>query len=286
MRRRLGLLLALAIGCGPSIPEHNGYKRGIQRPWTKAKRLELEEGEAEVDDIVSYPKRMRARWYAIDVPEFGELALKLTYSSTALAERRGLDLAFEVFDEGYTLLVRADRSEDDAGDESKSRTLYELDPGRYFVHVYLQRRLDAAEFTLSAKFASARKEYESNFPARVAYLPILPAVPATDDTPVAEPVRKKCEGCKKTPEPPPEVAVRARIAEATVSGAGTRIKINKGSSAGIQQGWKGSVITSGGARIPDGSFTVEKVSETESYASVRATKDAVNSAKYVRLRPP
>jgi hypothetical protein len=284
------LLVAISLAawaCGPAIPEHAGYKRGLTKPWTRAKTLELDEAlETEVDDTISYPRRQRARWYAVDLPEYGEIEVKLTYSSLTLGENKELDVAFEVLNEQYVVLTRADADEEDAGEESKGRTLYELEAGRYFIHIYAQERLDAAEFTLRVQFKPAVAQYESDFPARVGYIPILPAVPPVDDAPM--PVVKKCTGskCKKRKPEPVDTAVRARIAEATVSGAGTRIKINKGAMAGIAAGWKGSVITSAGARIPDGSFTVDRVSDNEAFASVKATKDAVNSAKYVRLRPP
>lgn len=288
------VLVSVASACGPSIPGHAGYRASDRKPWTKAKVLELDDSqEAEVDDIVQYAKRQRARWYAVDLPEFGELEVKLTSSPLALSDSKDkeVDLAFEVLDERYTVLIRADADEEDAGDESKTRTLYELEAGRYYLHVYLQRRLDAAEFSLQVAFTSAKKEFESTFPTRVAYTPVLPAVSPIDDAPVAAapPPRKPCKGdrCKKPPKPPPpETAVRARIAGISASGSGTRLKINKGANAGIKAGWKGSVITQSGASVEGGSFTVDKVTETESFASVRATPDSVTSAKYVRLRPP
>ena len=291
--RMLRVLLISAVAasaCGPAIPEHNGEKSATATPWRKAKLLELDESfEAEVDDTVDYRNRKRARWYAVETPAYGELQVKLTASPLVLGEARDIDLAFEVLDSNFNVLTRADAEEDDAGEENKDRTLYELNEGRYFIHVYVQQRIDAAEFTVRVQFKAENKQYESNFPARVAYVPILAAVPPVDDAPVAQPPRKKCRGSKcrkREPKVADKPAVRARISGITASGSGTQIKINKGSSAGVKEGWKGSVITRSGSSIAGGGFTVKRVSSSESYATVKATPDAVTSAKYVRLRPP
>lgn len=292
MLRLLFISVLLVGACGPAIPEHNGYKNNQVKPWRKAKVLELDESnEAEIDESVDYRKRKRAKWYAVDTPDFGELQVKMTYSPLLLGEVRDFDLAFEVLNSNFTVITRADVEEDDAGEEKKERTLYELEAGRYYIHVYAEQRIDAAEYTLRLTFKSAKKEYESNFPATVAYVPTLPAVPPVDDAPIAPPPKKKCRGkkCRKhTPKPPttPTKSVGARISGITASGSGTRIKINKGSAAGVEKGWKGNVVTKGGSRIAGGGFTVTSVSSNESYATVKATPDAVTSAKYVRLRPP
>lgn len=292
MLRLLLIGAFVASACGPAIPEHNGYKSSKVKPWRKAKVLELDESfEAEVDETVNYRKRKRAKWYAVDTPEFGELQVKMTASPLSLGEVRDFDLAFEVLDSNFNVLTRADAEEDDAGEEKKDRTLYELDGGRYFIHVYTQERIDSAEYTLRLQFTPEKKEYESNFPAKVAYVQTLPAVPPVDDAPMRPPPKKKCRGRKCKKRPPrvvdkPTTSVSARISGITASGSGTRIKINKGSSAGVQKGWRGSVTNKGGKRIAGGGFTVSKVSSNESYATVKATPDAVTSAKYVRLRPP
>lgn len=310
MSRRVvsaGLAVAFAAACGGAdIPEHNGYKSAKSRPWQRPTVLELDDAlEAEVDDSVSYPKRQRARWFAIDLPTHGELEVQVTV--VGLVEDREVDLAFEVLDEGYQTLAQANRDEDDAGDEQKSRTVKGIAPGRYYIHVYAERRLDEADFTLQVAFRGGlggggpSDEGSPNFPASVSYITALPDVPAVDDAPAAPPpepapVVKKCKGsrCKKKPEPrptaepqPQQKAIRARIAGiVSVTSGGTLIRIDRGSQQGIKVGWKGSVVTSAGAAIPSGSFEVSKVSQGESFGTVRATADSVTAAKYVRLRPP
>lgn len=288
------VIAAALVGCGPRAPAHDGYRSAGFKPWQKPQVLELDDlGEVEVDDTVSYPKQRRARWFAVDLPAFGELEVRLTYAPLILGGTGELDLAFEVLNENYTVLMRADAGEDDAGDDKKSRTLYELDAGRYYVHVYTQARLDEAEFNLRLAFQRAAREHDSNFPAEVAFVRTLPAVPPVDDAPA--PVARPCRGagCKK-PRPPRErpntdstaQAMRGRIAGITATASGTQIRIDRGSSAGVEVGWRGNVITSAGSAIPDGGFRVTRVTASESYGAVKATADAVTSARFVRLRPP
>jgi hypothetical protein len=284
---------ALAACGGPDVPAHSGYKSTKLKPWRNPAVLQLDEGgEAEVDDAVNYPKRNRARWYAIDLPAGGELEVQVSVAS--LSDDRDVDLAFEVLNEGYELLVSADRDEDDAGDDQKTRTLKELPAGRYYIHVYAQRRLDEADFTLQVAYRpGAAAVQESNFPAAVAFVGALPDVPAVDDSPAPRPPPpKKCKGskCKKRPppeEPPAVKAMRARVAGIVkVTAGGTQIRIDRGSQQGIGVGWKGTVVTREGAAIPGGSFDVSRVTSAESFGTVKATADAVTQAKYVRLRPP
>src|SRR4029078_9033423 len=128
----------LAACGGTDVPTHNGYKSPKATPWRKPTVLQLDDqGEGEVDDSVSYPKRLRARWFAVDLPTGGQLEVQM---QTEPQGDRDVDLAFEVLNEGYEVIVRGDRDEEDAGEETKSRALKGLPPGRYYVHVYAQRR--------------------------------------------------------------------------------------------------------------------------------------------------
>lgn len=289
----LALWVAISACGGPDVPAHSGYKSPKATPWRKPTVLVLDDqGEAEVDDSVSYPKRQRARWFAVDMPAAGELEVQVQVA--ALSSDREVDLAFEVLNEGYEVLARADRDEEDAGEEQKIRSLKKLPAGRYYVHVYAQRRLDEADFTLGVTWRPGVAPREaSNFPRSVAFIGALPDVPAVDDAPAGPPPRKPCKGskCKKRPppeEPEPQVkALRARVAGIVSSSAGgTQIRIDRGSQQGVAVGWKGTVETKDGKGIPGGSFEVSRVTAAESFGTVKATADAVTQAKYVRLRPP
>jgi hypothetical protein len=289
-------LLAVALvtsACGgPDVPEHNGYKSPKVRPWRSPTVLQLDDSfEVEVDDAISYPKRARARWYALDLPGFGELDVQVAVPE--LSEDRNVDLALEVLDDGYRVIARADRDEEDAGDEQKIRKLRRLRPGRYYIHIYAQRRMDETEYTLELKFRPRATTEKSNFPATVAFIGALPDVPLEDDAPAPPPVVKKCKGsrCKKRVakvDPPPSSpkAIRARIAGIVDSGKGVQIRINQGANQGVEVGWKGMVVSRDGKAIPGGAFEVSRVSPGESFATVRASASSVTSAKYVRLQPP
>lgn len=299
-RARMARCWTALVGCagllaacgGPDAPAHGGYKTPKVRPWRNPTVILLDDSlEAEVDDTVSYPKRQRARWFAVDVPSFGSLEVQVTVAE--LSDDRDLDLAFEVMDEGFRVIAKADREEDDTGEEQKVRNLKQLPPGRVYVHVYAQRRLDEADFTLQLKFRPQAGTEPTNFPASVAFIGALPDVPLRDDAPEPAPVVKKCKGsrCKKRvpkveeAQPPPR-SIRARIAGIVESGKGVQIRINQGASQGIEVGWKGTVVSRDGKPIMGGQFEISRVSPGESFAIVRATKDSVTSAKYVRLRPP
>jgi hypothetical protein len=286
-------LPAASLGCGgPDYPTHNGYKSAKARPWRSPTVILLDDSlEAEVDDSVSYPKRLRSHWYAVDLPASGELQVQLMMSE--VSGDRDVDLAFEVLDEGYRVLAKADREEEDAGEEQRLRTAKGLAAGRHYIHVYAPRRRDESDFTLQLVFRPRAVDRPSNFPATVAYIDPLPNVPAQDDGPPA-PVARKCRGsrCKKhvpkveVAEQTPARSIRARIAGIVESGSSVQIRINQGSNQGIEVGWKGTVVSRDGKPIPGGSFEISKVSQGESFGTVRARADSVTSAKYVRLSPP
>ena len=276
------------------MPAHNGYKSAKARPWRSPTVLKLDDSyETEVDDAVSYAKRQRARWYAVDLPGPGEIEVQLTLAE--LSEDRDVDLGLEVLDEGYRVIAKADREEDDAGDDQKSRTVKGLAPGRYYLHVYAPRRLDASDYTLQLVYRPRASTSPSNFPGSVAFIGALPDVPLQDDAPPPAPVVKKCKGsrCKKRvarvkvedSQPPPK-SVRARIAGIIESGKGVQIRINQGASQGIAVGWKGTVVSRDGKPIPGGSFEISRVSPGESFGTVRANVASITSAKYVKLAPP
>jgi hypothetical protein len=311
-RTIMAVLLGLIAACGAKIPEHDGYRTAKAEVWETPQKLELDdELEAEVDSELSYAKRQRARWFALELPRAGELDLSLTFAPLGevvneLDEDDPFDVGFEVYDDHYRVLVRADKGEDDAGERKKRRTLYELPRGKYFIHVYLQRRLDEVEYSLRLQFRAGEVDIAStDFPKLVAFVDPLPAIPEVDDAPRPEP---RCRGrnCgKPTPrprdpdrtDPEPEqepksqvVAVpaggmRARITGVRATGEGTRITINRGTAHGVAKGWRGRIVTKDSKSIPDGSFTIDSVKAQESTATVRPTPDAVTSAANAIIQP-
>ncbi|WP_199350849.1 hypothetical protein [Haliangium ochraceum] len=307
-----------AAGCSKNIPTHDGYRTADAEGWNKPEVLELDsDREAEIDSELSYPKRRRARWFAVDLSRPGELEVMLSYAALSAIqadeepeedEDDPFDLAFEVYDASYRMLTRADNREDDVGERRKRRTLYELPAGRYLIHVYLQRRLDEVEYTLRVQHrlgefvASA-----SDFPKTVAFYPDLPAVPKTDDAPRPEPPRCRGRRCRGKPNRPsnrpkprnntpapsgdgqvvavPDGGMRARIIGIRAAGGGTRITINRGSAHGVAKGWRGQVVTAKSKSIANGSFTLDSVKAQESYATVRASSDTVSNAARAIIQP-
>lgn len=306
------VLLGLIAACGAKIPEHDGYRTAKAEGWETPQKLDLDDDlEAEVDSELSYAKRQRARWFVLTLPRAGELDLSLSFAPLGevvneLDEDDPFDLAFEVYDDHYRLLTRADRNEDDAGERKKRRTLYELARGKYFIHVFLQRRLDEVEYSLRLQFRRADIDVAStDFPKMVAFVDDLPAIPQVDDAPRPAP---RCRGrncgkptprprdpdrSKPTPEPDraagvvavPAGGMRARITGVRATGSGTRITINRGTAHGVAKGWRGRMVTRDSKSIPDGSFTIDSVKAQESTATVRTTPDAATSAANAIIQP-
>jgi hypothetical protein len=306
-------LLGLVAACGAKIPEHDGYRTAKAEVWATPQKIELDDDfEAEVDSELSYPKRQRARWLVLNLPRAGEIDLSLTYAPLGevvneLDEDDPFDVGFEVYDDHFRVLTRADRSEDDAGERKKRRTLYELPRGKYYIHVFLQRRLDEVEYSLRLQLRPAEVDIAStDFPKMVAFLDPLPAVPEVDDAPRPEPCRgRKCGGNGKKPpkpesdrtEPEPQPAggsevvavpsggLRARITGVRAAGGGTRITINRGTAHGVAKGWRGRIVTKDSKSIPNGSFVLDTVKAQESEATVQTTPDAATSAAHAIIQP-
>ncbi|GAB4512703.1 MAG: hypothetical protein Tsb0020_30800 [Haliangiales bacterium] len=306
-------LSCLLPACGgPQVPDHDGYRQGVDEPWSSPETLEFnDDREAEVDGELSYPRRRRARWFELTLPGDGEIEVKLSYYPLGALDGtepdesgrdEPLDLAFEVYDGERRMLVRADNSEDDAGERKKRRTLYELPAGRYLVHLYTQSRLDEVEFTLRVSYRRIGELVSaSDFPKTVAFMPTLPQIPTVDDSPPEahrsagrsdppprrprNPRRSRPQPPDKEPEAVAEDGMRARIIGIRAGDSGTRITINRGSAHGVVKGWSGRVVSRSGKGISDGGFKITQVKAQESYATVRATPDAVTAAANVIIKP-
>ncbi len=324
-----------SLGCGgPQIPKGDGYRAKDRKGWKRAKKIEFDEaGEAEVEGSLSYPRRHRARWYRCQLPGDGELTVKMDVFP--IGEREDVAFGFEVLDANYNVINRVEPSsaeedeedeviDEDADELQWTRTLYDLAAGKYYLHLYLNGRLDAADYDLQLKYAAGTLEHQSNFPAEVPFLDPLPIVPALDDSPGIDcgkcscrrdrRCRAECSKCKKGKRPhrtscsrcdcstscasrctrkcgkaepaSPATAVRARITRPVASGSGTRITMNRGSANGVAVGWKGQVVDKKGKPIDNGRFTVTEVRTRESVGTVGASIDAVIAAGRVRLTPP
>lgn len=324
------LSLGLGTGCGPKVPTHTGYK--TKAPWKKAKPLTLDEKmSATSKGELDYADYKRAKWLTLEVPD-GNLTVNLEFTPTDAAE--DATVAMEILDSSFNVisqdedapLVPAEDEEDErakddeedeeedeeeeeeedeeeeeeedddsGGNTQKTRVLPNLTAGTYYVHLFLTKRLDTAEYKLAVQFEAVSKEPESSFPKDVAWVPALPIVPFDDDAPAPAPPPKDKKPPKKghkdkpdRPDPPDEEpastgAVTARIIDVKTAGNGTGadIQIGAGTDQGLAAGRKGSI--SGVKK--GGSFTLASCTARTCKASVSASVDDVNrSSKSVTIK--
>jgi hypothetical protein len=287
----IGLALGLAtVGCGGrQVPQHSGYKGKHPTPWTKAKAIELdEEFAAKVSGELDYADYKRSKWFSLTLPGPGSLAFDFEFVPGGDEE---MDVAFEVLDPNNQVVVRADAEGDDANEQKKTRTAENLDDGTYLIHVYLQGRLDTADFDLKLKYARGEKAWKSDFPNQVAYLGDLAAVPPFDDTPMNKPtptpscgVRGK-PACVHRPKPIPEPTptglgpISASITNVDPDADGSRITIGAGISDGATDGLSGYVVG-----VKGGSFRLSGCTQSRCSAKVRAAVDDVRSSGNVVIK--
>ncbi|CAN5705601.1 hypothetical protein BH11MYX2_BH11MYX2_27920 [soil metagenome] len=284
MRRFVLASIAILTACGgPQVPKHNGYKSEKAKPWKNAKRLSFDDkGNTKAEGDLSYPDQRRARWYQFDLPKPGELTIKLEISPPGDAVNEDFDLAMEVLDPGNRVISKADLEEEDAGELAKTRTLYDLQPGHYLLHLYLESRLDTAEFVVKASFtgAGSSAQVKSDFPTQVTFIPPLPMVPLNDDTPKGYQAPKATVvTIKKGPrkvvavvkEEPKVAGKTARIMNISVSGSSTVITIGIGSDQGVSPSWKGKIAGIAGV------FNPSACNARTCTATVSATPDQIKA---------
>ena len=279
--------LSIVLGCavvacgGPQIPTHNGYKPKEAKPWKKPKPLKFDDKmEAKAEGDLSYPDMRRARWYELTLPANGQLTLALEVTPPGDAVNDDFDLGMEVVDPSYRVISKSDLEDEDAHELNKKKTLVELAPGKYLVHLFLQGRMDSADFVLRAAFKpTAVAELKSTFPAEVLFVPVLPQVPIQDDTPRNyKPVVVEKHGPRHTqprpttPPPPPAATVSARIINVQIVAGGTQITLGRGTTTGANDGMHGSIHG-----VPGG-FQIGGCNERTCTATIKATPDQIKAS--------
>lgn len=277
------VLVLWLVGCGgPKIPAHSGYKSDKSKPWNKAKALKFSEdkGEAKSEGELNYADHRRARWYALTLPTHGELTIKVEITPPGDATNEDFDLGVEVLDPHFRVISKSDLEDgEDAGELTKTKPLFDLEPGKYLVHLYLQSRVDTADYILRATFkATKAAEAKTDYPAQVAFYPSLPMVPLNDDTParyrptnVVTRVRNPKPPKPQPGKPPPVAVLTARIVGVSVVGNSTRIVVGRGTTTGAASGMKAKLNG-----IP-GVFAID-CNENTCSAVVNATPDQVRGA--------
>lgn len=268
---------------------HSGYKSDASKPWKKPKVLAFDEkAEAKSDGELSYRDYRRARWFAVDLPANGELTIKLDITPPGEAVNEDFDLAMEVLDPGFRVISKSDKEESDTGELAKAKTLVDLRPGRYLIHLYLQGRMDTAEYSMQLAFKrTAPAEVKTSFPSEVEFVTPLALVPPKDDTPAGykppTPVRvtmtRKPPPKAAEPEKPKAEVVTARITAIVVVNNKTQITIGRGTSTKAANGMKVKVNGLG-------VFEVTDCTETRCKALIPATPDQVRGGgENVTLMP-
>ena len=314
------LSLVLVAACGPKVPQHGGYK--TKSPWKKAKPITLTDGAGNAKGSLDYADYKRAKWYTVDLPEDGDLNLNLSFEPTDAAG--DATVAMEVLDANYHVIsedpdapLKAakdaddgddgeddaeeedDEDEDDDGGESdnmqKAREIPALHPGRYYIHLFVTKRLDAADYKLAVSYIPVATTPKTDFPRDVAWVPALPTVPVADDAPDTKkdepPPPKKCKGkkCPKKPkpdkpDPEPETtggkqAVYADIVAVDGDDTGATITINVGTADGVDAGRKGSL-----KGVKNGSFSLSSCSAHACKAHLKASAEEIkHSSMSVKL---
>lgn len=280
----MGALMACG---GPQVPAHNGYKPKEAKPWKKPKTIKFDaKMEGKADSEVSYADMRRAKWFQVDLPSNGQLGLQLEITPPGDAVNDDFDLAMEVLDPSFHVISKSDLEDEDAHELNKKKTLVDLPPGKYLVHVYLEGRMDSAEFTLRTAFkATAAAEAKTNFPAEVPFPPALALVLLQDDTPphykatvTTVTHHQGPKPVKPKPDAPVLATVSARIIGIQVVAGGTSITVGRGLKSGAANGMSGT--------IPGvGSFTLGNCNDNTCTAVVKATPDQIKSANSVTLNP-
>lgn len=262
-----------------------------------AKTIELEDGEARVRDIVTYPGGDRVDWKVVTLPEGqkGQLKIRLRMRPA----RPGMDVAFNVYDEWFGRIARAK-----PGDGSKRTKGVKIDDARgtYYIQVYAPRRKDAAEYRLALRFRERKAPdagADADLLAQLDDPPSLPAVPEPAPEPEPEPDPGAGPGGPGAgpapgvggPEPEPEPVVssiKARVIRVQVaSGGGVIVTLNRGKNDGVARGWKGTVLQrSSESPLDGGEFKIIKVTTRASVARIKLTLDQIKANNKVLLTPP
>jgi hypothetical protein len=284
------LALGAAACGGPPVPQHSGYKNDKSTPWTKPHTLKFSDKfEAKADGTLDYAKYNRAKWFALDLPSHGDLDVHVDINPPGDAVNEEFDLGVEIYDPNLRVIAKADAEDEGAGELNKKKSLKDLNQGRYLVHLYLEGRMDTADYTLGATFhstAASPNDVKTDFPAQVMFPTPLAQVPLQDEAPASyKPPKPEVthvtviHGGHRPPPPPPPVktvapaAVSARIVGLSVVSGGTQITVGRGTDTGAANGMK--VLIKG---VPGGGV-LANCTPRVCTAVISATPDQINGAK-------
>lgn len=298
-----GIAIAcVAMGCANNVPQDR--MTGPDGRWKGAKPIKLENGEAKVTGIVTYPGGDRVDWKVLDLPEGkqGRLDFEMKWTTP----RPGLQLNFDVFDQWQNPVANA------KGSKGRLRDTFINDAkGKYYVRVYAKGRGDAGAYKLAVAF-TAKEVGKPPPPIDVPDPPRLAPCATFDSsdpdcTDVCPPngigappnwkpcIRNGTQQPPPTPPPPPPIAppppppnpIKARIIKADVLGDDTVVIIPHGKDSGVTTSWTGQIMRGDGATpLVGGAVRIYRVDGQRSYGKVKLTTDTVNSNPIIVIRPP
>ena len=203
-----GALGVATIGCSRNVPQDRSS--GEDGRVKNARPIVLENGEARIKGIVTYPGGDRVDWRKVELPpdKPGALSLRLSW----IPPRPGLGLGIDVFD-AYGRQVASSRGSRASRSRRSTRRTRKADiagaKGTYFIRVYAPERGDAGAYTLSVAYAAIDPPDRHQLdPASIPDPPRLPAVPA--DAVPCDPDNwdKTNPKCKDVCPNPPNMALK------------------------------------------------------------------------------
>ncbi len=303
----LGLVCVAA--CANNVPQDRAT--GPDGRIKGAAPIALDQNEAKVRGIVTYPGGDRVDWKLIELPAGARGTLDLQMSWTT--PRPGLKVAFDVFDQWNVPVARETSTRTTGRTRSAS---IENAMGKYFVRIYAPRRMDAGAYTLQAAFtpdpvvATGPKwlEIPVNDPPR---LPEVPPPPSTCEThdptdracdkicaPGAPPTWRGCVGptppgtsttttVVTPPVPVPVVnPVVTRVLRFEVTAEGLELTVAAGSLQGVGKGWKANVLRGTSmSTLAGGSGTIVRVNKQTTIVRVNLSTNVINANPQVELSP-
>lgn len=304
MRSAIVASLIMASACAHNVPQD--HATGADGKQRGARPLVLEDGEARIKDVVTYPGGDRVDWKRIDLPagKRGTLDLRMSYSTP----RPGLRVTIDVFDQWNTRLWGG-------GSARAPRHTIPDAAGTYFVRIHAPRRTDAGTYRLAAAFVEEPPPpIFKPLGLVVSEPPRLPAIPDPPSTcevfsardpacqtacppgapptwvgcapPAAAPVAPVTPVTPVTAATPTAAPVTARVLAYEVQGDGLLVTIGAGSADGVTKAWKASLLRGdSGAPLPGGSATMIRIDKRRTIIKVRVTPDQLRDNQAVLLAP-
>ncbi len=299
-------LLVVVAACANNVPQDRST--GPDGKVKGAIPIVLEEGEAKVRGIVTYPGGDRVDWKRIELPANARGRLDLSMSWTT--PRPGLKVAFDVFDQWNIPVINA--SSNARTSRTRSATIDKA-KGTYFVRIYAPKRGDAGAYTMQAAFTAEPPPQDPNWLLKLPVngppkLADVPPPPSTCD--VHDPHDPVCatmcapgapmtwKGCVAPPTPPtPPVAppvvvvvvpdpVVARVLRFDISADGLDLTLSVGSEQGVTKAWRSQVLRGESASpLAGGGGKIVKVNKRTTVVRVSLTPDMIKTNPNVQLAP-